>query len=128
MSITTAPDVSAPYWEGLRQGEIRFQRCGRCDGAVFYPRSFCPYCMAGEEALSWQVSQGRGSLYTYSTIHSPPTAADAGRVPYTLGYVMFDEGFVLFGELEGDGFEIGMPLTARVEQRGEHSLVVFARG
>jgi uncharacterized OB-fold protein len=126
MTITTAPDVAAPYWEGLRQGEIRFQRCGQCSNVVFIPRAFCPYCLAGEDALTWHVYEGTGTLYTYSTIHSPPTAEYADKVPYTLGFVELDEGYFLFGEIEGDEFEIGTRLSARVEPRGEQHLVVFA--
>jgi uncharacterized OB-fold protein len=131
MTITAAPDVAAPFWDGLRQGEIRFQQCDACARAIFYPRPFCPYCLAGEELLTWRTAAGTGTLYTYSTIHSPPTAADADRVPYTLGFVELDEGVFLFGELDGgdagDAFAIGMAMTGSVYQRGDRDLIRFTR-
>src|SRR5258708_3743063 len=84
-----------PYWQGLEQGEVRFQYCGSCNQAIFYPRSFCPYCMA-EDAIEWRISSGLGTVYTYSTLIQPPTEADLDRVPYTLGIVEMEEGFYLF--------------------------------
>jgi uncharacterized OB-fold protein len=54
------PD-SAPYWEGIANGELRYQRCGACDAAIFYPRSICPAC--GTPDPQWQVSAGDGVVH-----------------------------------------------------------------
>ncbi len=40
----SAPSPLAAYREGLANGELRFQLCGGCDRAVFYPRVLCPFC------------------------------------------------------------------------------------
>ena len=42
MSDETLPDPdSEPYWQGAAAGELRYQRCGHCDAAIFYPRALC---------------------------------------------------------------------------------------
>ncbi len=109
---------AAPYWEGLEQGVVRYQHCTACDQAVFYPRTFCPYCMS-EDALEWRRSSGLGKLYTYSELFVPPTEADRDRIPYVLGIVEMSEGFYLFGEIVAGGsqLEIGMSTRAVVVKR-----------
>lgn len=36
-----------PYWAGVKEGKLLFQRCPACRGAIFPPRSICPMCEAG---------------------------------------------------------------------------------
>lgn len=83
------PD-SAPYWEGIAQGELRFQRCSACATAIFYPRSICPACGAPDPA--WQVSAGDGVVHAFSVIHrAPPAHAD--DAPYVVALIDLAEGF-----------------------------------
>jgi len=83
------PD-SAPYWEGVANGELRYQRCGDCDAAIFYPRSLCPAC--GVPDPHWHVSSGDGVVYACSVIHrAPPAHKD--DVPYVVALVDLAEGF-----------------------------------
>jgi uncharacterized OB-fold protein len=109
---------AAPYWEGLELGLVRYQHCVVCNQAVFYPRTFCPYCMT-EDRLEWRTASGRGKLYAFSELFVPPTLADRDRVPYVLGIVEMDEGFFLFGEIATDGrpLEIGAATRAVVIRR-----------
>jgi uncharacterized OB-fold protein len=110
-------DEIEPFRIGLAAGEIRYQHCNSCGRAIFYPRTFCPYCMALEDAIEWRSASGKGRLYTYSTIYSAPSEEFSGKTPYTLGYVEMDEGFYLYGEIEGteDELEIGMEVQSSVE-------------
>ena len=83
------PD-SAPYWEGIAQGELRYQRCGACSAAIFYPRSICPACGTPEPA--WQVSAGDGTVYACTVVHrAPPAHAD--DAPYVVALIDLAEGF-----------------------------------
>ena len=83
------PD-SAPYWEGIASGELRYQRCGACDASIFYPRSICPAC--GTPEPQWQVSAGDGVVHACSVIHrAPPAHAD--EVPYVVALIDLAEGF-----------------------------------
>jgi len=80
---------SRPYWEGLRQGELRIQRCNSCSKAVFYPRSICPHCHSDQ--LAWIVASGKGAIYSYTVVHQAfgPFAAD---VPFVIAIVELQEG------------------------------------
>jgi uncharacterized OB-fold protein len=83
------PD-SAPYWDGVANGELRYQRCGDCDAAIFYPRSLCPAC--GTPDPHWHVSAGDGVVYACSVIHrSPPAHKD--DVPYVVALIDLAEGY-----------------------------------
>ena len=33
-----------PYWAAVKEGRLLFQRCPACRGAIFPPRSICPWC------------------------------------------------------------------------------------
>jgi len=93
----TLPDPdSEPFWQGAAEGELRYQRCGACDAAVFYPRALCPECGAPDPG--WAVSAGKGTVYACSTVHrAPPGFAD--QAPYTVLLVDLDEGFRMMSRL-----------------------------
>lgn len=80
---------SRPYWEGLKQGELRIQRCSSCSKAVFYPRALCPHCFSDQ--LTWIVASGKGSIYSYTVAHQAfgPFAADT---PFVVAIVELEEG------------------------------------
>ena len=44
------------YWDGAKNGELRYQRCNACDELVFTPRLHCTKC--GSDDLSWHASSG----------------------------------------------------------------------
>lgn len=115
---------AAHYWAGLDEGVVRFQHCTACDQAIFYPRTFCPYCMR-QDAIEWRTSSGNGTLYTYSELFEPPNEAERDRIPYVLGIVEMNEGFYLFGEIVADrsSLRIGMPTrTVVIERNGVRQL------
>jgi Rubredoxin-like zinc ribbon domain (DUF35_N)/Rieske [2Fe-2S] domain len=36
--------LDTPHWEGLREGEVRMQRCARCGHWIWAPQPACPRC------------------------------------------------------------------------------------
>ena len=61
------PEVdSEPFWEATKRHELTYQTCNSCNEVIFYPRGHCPQC--GSIENTWHVSQGLGSVYTYSVI------------------------------------------------------------
>src|SRR3954470_6523876 len=73
--LPTPRPETQPFWDGLRAGEIRLQRCDTCDRVQFYPRPHCRYCGATE--LTWETLSGRATVYTYTVIHRAPFEAFA---------------------------------------------------
>ncbi len=114
-----------PYWAALQEGRLTFPRCDDCAEAVWPPRKYCPNCHSA--ALTWQESGGRGTIYSFSVVHRGPTPVWAAIAPYTVGYVLMDDGYTLFGQIEGDPDEVAIdkPVTVRFVQRGEQKLPVF---
>ena len=92
-------DLSAPYWEHLRQGVFAMPCCQACGRFHFYPRPCCPYCRSMR--LAWRPATGRGEVYSFSVVHRAPAAAFEGEVPYAVAIVRTDEGPHLMSRIIG---------------------------
>jgi uncharacterized OB-fold protein len=82
--------ASEPFWEGLRSGELRIQRCGDCGQHVFYPRTVCKHCLS--DRLDWVTASGRGTLYSYTVVRRAMNPAFQADVPYVYAIVQLEEG------------------------------------
>ncbi len=82
-------DVSRAYWEGCREGELRYQLCNECGHAQFNPGYRCGRCHGTD--LGWGVSAGRGKLYSWTVVWRPQTPAF--DVPYAPAVIELDEGY-----------------------------------
>ena len=109
--VPHATETSRPFWEGLRAGEVRIQRCTDCARWVFYPRSNCPGCLGN--ALEWHAVSGRGELHTFTISRIPTVAMFEDEVPQLLAVVELSEGIRLtttLVEVAEEDIKIGMPL------------------
>ena len=88
--LPTPTPTSAPFWEGLKDGVIKLQKCNDCGAWVFYPRSCCSSCLS--DALSWHEVSGAGTLYTFTIARQPTSPHFASEVPQRLAVVELDEG------------------------------------
>lgn len=103
--------VTRPFWDGLREGQIRLQRCDNCSRWVFYPRSHCNHCLS--DALSWHTVSGRGTLYTFTIARQPTSPHFANDVPQHLAVVELEEGVRVTSTLVNvadEDIQIGMSL------------------
>ena len=123
---------SERFWEGAKQGELRYQTCEACQAVVFYPRAHCTEC--GSDRLAWHVSKGAGTVYTYSVVRQNrhPSFADLGA--YSVAYVDLDEGFRMMSTIVGvddptKEIAIGMRVQVEFEpqESGEYPIPVFRR-
>lgn len=111
---------AAVYRRYLEGGELGFQRCQGCGEAVFYPRVICPAC--GSDALVWETSGGRGTVYATTAIHR------RSGEPYNVVLVDLDEGFRMMSRVEGidaEGVAIGQRRTLAVREEKDGPVVVF---
>jgi len=108
------PDPSEeaiPFWEALRGGELRLQRCAVCGALQHPPRAMCFSCRSFE--FEWAPSSGRGTVYSYVVTHQPIHPALAGHTPFATVEVELEEGVRLTSNLldvPPDEIEIGMPV------------------
>jgi uncharacterized protein len=101
------------YWEKARAHELWLMSCDDCGQSYFYPRAICPLCFSRN--TRWIQSSGRGTLYTFSIAHRPPTPAFQDRIPFVAALVELEGGARIptnLVEVEPDPahIHIGMPV------------------
>jgi uncharacterized protein len=125
MTRTVSAPRSGPelvFFQYLREGRFRIQRCASCDKAVFYPRVACPYC--GLNDLNWIDPTGRATVYSTTCVRR---RAEAGG-DYNVALFDLDEGPRMMARIEGippNEISIGMRVVAKVVGEGEKAMVVF---
>ncbi|GII79376.1 DNA-binding protein [Sphaerisporangium rufum] len=100
---------TAFFWEGVRQGELRIQKCAGCGTLRHPPGPVCPSCRSTERAHV--VASGRGEVFSYVVHHAPPVPGLA--TPFVVAVVQLPEGVRIVGnvvECEPAKVEIGMPV------------------
>jgi len=116
---SSAPDgLSAPYWEGTRQGKLRIQKCDGCGAWQWGPEWICHRCHSFD--LSWREITGKGRIYSYERPHHAVHVALNGHGPYIAVLVELpDYGNVrMVGNLLGDpgqAVTVGAPVEAVFE-------------
>ena len=120
------PDTQ-PFWEATKRHELTYQTCNKCNAVIFYPRSHCNKCGAGE--LTRRVSQGAGAVYTFTVIMQSRNPAFAELGPYAVAYVDLDEGFRIMTNIVGvqdptRDIQCGMRVQLRWHDQGEGQLAL----
>ena len=119
-----------PYWNGVKERELRYPVCTVCDQVVFTPRMHCPAC--GARDLEWRTSSGEGTVYTFSVVRQNrmPGFIDLGA--YSVAYIDLDEGFRLLSSVIGvddptRDIHIGQRVRVEFEEQeeGEYPIPVF---
>lgn len=87
------PEIDAPesagFWEGTAAGELRVQRCAECGAARMPPRPMCPQCRSLD--ARWEVTSGRGRIWSFVIAHPPLLPAYAEEAPYNVVVVELAE-------------------------------------
>jgi uncharacterized protein len=81
--------LTAEFYGWLQRHELRFQRCTDCGRWRHVPRQMCPGCASDE--WEWAASSGKGTLFTWSTVHRPMHASFA-ETPFAVAVVELEEG------------------------------------
>ena len=63
LPIIDGPDK--PFWQALRRGKVRVQRCGACGTHRFPATRYCAHCRS--EELEWVAIVPAGTLVTVET-------------------------------------------------------------
>ncbi len=85
--LTWAP--TAPYWAGAARGELRIPRCDACGRFCWYPHEHCDAC--GASSLTWEVTSGRGTLFSWVVVTHPFLPQFADLVPFVPALVALDD-------------------------------------
>ena len=105
------------------------EECPHCKAKIFPPRDVCPEC--GGEAKEPFAFCGRGSVYSWTVMHSVPAGFERGA-PYTVAVVQLEEGPMVTAQLTDLGsaqVKVGMPVemvTRRIREDGdERGMLVY---
>ena len=103
--------------------------CPHCEAKIFPPRDICPHC--GGEAKTTYAFNGRGEVFSFTTIYEAPTGFDE-TAPYTVALVKLEEGPLVTAQLTDLGetrLEIGMPVemvTRKLRSDGdERGMLIY---
>lgn len=88
------PDVNeallAPFWQGLRAGQLLVQRCASCAQLQWPPTTRCASCWSAE--LAWEPQAQAGTVWSFAVYHRAFHPGFADRVPYAVALVDLDNG------------------------------------
>lgn len=88
---TEQDGLTAPFWMGCEEGELRVQQCQDCRQRFFTPLPACPHCLSCD--WKWIASPGTGTLYSYTVVSYIP--ASDRSVPFVLAAVDLDDGWTM---------------------------------
>ena len=117
------PTESATFWNGLREGVIRFDRCLACRRYTHFPVGGCQWCGGAVEAA---VVDGHATVNTFA-----PSYLEFGPgmpSPYCMAIVNPDcePGLQLMTNLVGcriSDIRIGMPVSPLIVRDGDRALL-----
>jgi uncharacterized OB-fold protein len=113
------------FFDALKSGVFRIQRCTACARHVFYPRALCPHC--GSPGLAWVDASGEGTVYSTTVVRRK---ADAGG-DLNIALIDLAEGVRMMSRVDGpapDAVRIGMPVRAAIITENDQPLIVFRTG
>jgi uncharacterized protein len=106
------------FWDGVRAGELRIQRCAECGALRHPPGPMCPACHATKR--DHVTAAGRGVVHSYVVHHHPPVPGLTP--PYVVALVELEEGVRIIGDLlgcaPGDAY-VGMPVELEFQRMDE---------
>ena len=130
--LPTPTGISAPYWNGLKEGRLTLPHCKSCGHWIFFPRRHCDKCWSQD--LEWKEVKGAGTLYTYTLTRVPTLPDFADEMPQKLAVVELDEGVLFISDPLGfGGNDLAQGLAVKVafidceDDAGPFKLPVFER-
>ena len=109
--LPTIEGENTTAWAAAREHRLVIARCHACGAAHHYPRPMCPTCWS--EDVSLEDATGRGTVYTYSTVHVNDLPPFNEQLPYIAAAVDLEEGPRLVTRLVDcaeEDLQIGMPV------------------
>jgi len=122
-------EESIPFFEALKKGELRLQKCTKCGQIAHPPKAMCSSCHTFE--FEWVRASGRGTVYSYIVTRQPIHPALVGHTPFATVQVELEEGPIVTSNLVDvppDEVRIGLPVTATFQKVNDDvTLLYFQR-
>ena len=116
------------FWRAAANGRLLIQRGKKSGKLIMYPKKYSPHDYS--EELEWVEASGRGTIYSYSVVHTNCPAVFAEDLPYVMAIVELDEGVRMCTNIVQTAFDrirIGAPVRAVFKKVNDDvGLVQFA--
>lgn len=106
-----------PYWDGLKEGHLRLQRCAECGKVRHYPRPVCDACYSMNS--EWFDAAGRGRLHSWTVTHHAFHPAFKETLPLVLVTIDLEEGVRMnapLRRLDAGELRVGLPVRVGFER------------
>jgi uncharacterized OB-fold protein len=119
MPVPAPEPLTAFFWEGCAARELRIQKCADCGAHRHVPAPICASCRSFDH--TWEVSRGRGRIFSYIVVHHSVHPATRDSVPYNVAVVELDDcgGVRVTSNVTGcanEDLRVGMPVRIVWEQ------------
>lgn len=124
--LPTESGETKPFWEACRRGQYLLQECRACGRAQAYYRGFCAHCWSRDVADV--VSEGRGTVWTYTVTHRNRTPGFKEEVPYVVALIELERGVRVFGNVvhcDPASVRIGLPVRVIFADTGAGAVPLF---
>ena len=100
--VASGDGLDTPYWDGLRNNEIRLQKCSACNGWQWGPEWVCHRCHSFD--LTFEPVAKTGRIFSYERVWHPVHPALNDQGPYIVVLVEFPDAdnVRVVGNLLGD--------------------------
>ena len=88
--IPSNGDLTKPFWEAAKRGELIIPYCNSCSNLFFFPRDVCPNCFSKD--LDWKKMSGKGHVYTYTHVRQAVHPSFQSANGHIYAIVQLDEG------------------------------------
>jgi uncharacterized OB-fold protein len=119
-------ELNHHYWLGAREHRLVILRCRACQEYVHPPRTRCAACRSLE--LEPTEVSGRGTVYSWSVMHSPGNPGFEDKLPFVVLVVELDEQarLITIGNLvDGDPADLRIGLAVEVVYEDVDELVTL---
>ncbi len=120
-------EEEAAFFAAAKSGELRIQKCDRCERLRHPPRPMCPWCHGSQS--TWALMSGRGTIWSFVVPHPPLLAPFSELAPYNVIIVTLaeDPKIRLLGNLVNEAADPINALDPAEIRIGDEVRVVFAK-
>ena len=121
---------SKPFWDSMKEHNMRLQRCVGCGKIRHYPRPVCDSCYSME--YDWVRASGKGKVHTWTVSEHAFHPGFLAALPMTLATVELEEGVRVCAQMrdvEPGQMAVDMAVELGYEDTGANfTLPVFRPG
>ncbi len=107
---------SKPFWDSMKEHNMRLQRCAECGKIRHYPRPVCDHCLSME--YDWVRATGKGKVHSWTISHHAFLPGFIADLPMTLVTVDLDEGVRICAQMrdcEPEKLSVDLPVELGYE-------------